>query len=94
MNKPYLKSMDIQGFKSFRDHTHIEFSPKINVILGGHDTGKTNVLDAIKLCLFDEGKSSGNWDVFHGESDINFAEVNLTFGADDNNSDTVLKRQE
>lgn len=93
MNKPYLKSMDIQGFKSFEKQTHIDFSPKINVILGGHDTGKTNILDAIKLCLFDEGKSSGNWDVFHGESDINFAEVNLTFGTDDNNSDTVLKRR-
>ena len=48
MNKPYLKSMDIHGFRSFPNQTHIDFSPKINAILGAHETGKTNILDAIK----------------------------------------------
>ena len=93
MNKPYLKSMDIQGFKSFRDHTHIEFSPKINVILGAHRTGKTNILDAIKWCLFND-RILNILKIFNGETCINLAEVQLSFGLEENDSsNTILKRR-
>lgn len=92
MNIPYLKSLDIHGFRSFRDLTHIEFSPKINVILGMHSTGKTSILDAIKWCLYDD---STNYCGFaNGDSDTNFVEVQLTFGVEGNDSsNTILKRR-
>lgn len=98
MNKPYLKSMDIYGFKSFANQTHIDFSPKISVILGVHETGKTNILDAIRWCLFDDSNLEPWWIIIfnkkNGDSDINFVEVQLTFGLEKNDSsDTILKRR-
>ena len=93
MNKPYLKSMDIHGFRSFANQTHIDFSPKINVILGAHETGKTNILDAIKWCLYDN-RTYWVRNISSNDSDINFSEVQLTFGVEENNnSDTVLRRR-
>ena len=95
MNKPYLKSMDIHGFRSFPNQTHIDFSPKINAILGAHETGKTNILDAIKWCLYDN-RTSNYWDRNNSsnDSDINFIEVQMTFGIEENNdSDTILRRR-
>lgn len=94
MNTPYLKSMDIHGFKSFENPTHIDFSPKINVILEPHRTEKTNILDAIKWCLYDN-RTLDSWGRNNScGSDINFSEVQLTFGVEENNnSDTVIKRR-
>ena len=97
MNKPYLKSMDIYGFCSFKNHTHIDFSPRINVILGVQDAGKTNLLYAIKWCLNDESYL-GTWGNinFKGwrDKNINHVEVQLTFGFEENDSaDTILKRR-
>lgn len=92
MNKPYLKSMDIQGFKSFANQTHIDFSPKINVILGAHETGKTNILNAIRWCLFGS-LIFDSWCICKCES-IKHTEVQLTFGLEENDSsDTILKHQ-
>ncbi len=92
MNKPYLKSMDICGFRSFAEPAHIDFSPRINVILGAHGTGKSTVLDAIKWCLCSLVISDYRL-IFDGEPDTDIAEVALTFGGEDNDSNTVLKRK-
>ena len=47
----FLKSLDIYGFKSFADKTHIDFAEGITALLGPNGCGKSNVVDAIKWVL-------------------------------------------
>ena len=47
----FLKSLDIFGFKSFADRTHIDFADGITALLGPNGCGKSNVVDAMKWVL-------------------------------------------
>ena len=47
----FLKSLEIYGFKSFADRTHISFADGITALLGPNGCGKSNVVDAIKWVL-------------------------------------------
>jgi len=42
----YLKKISLTNFKNY-EQTDLEFSPKINCIVGNNGVGKTNILDAI-----------------------------------------------
>ena len=42
----YLRKLKVINFKNIREAT-LQFSPKINCILGNNGGGKTNLLDAI-----------------------------------------------
>ncbi|KAI9792162.1 MAG: Structural maintenance of chromosomes protein 3 [Peltula sp. TS41687] len=49
----YIKRMTIQGFKSYKDQTSIEFTPGHNVIVGRNGSGKSNFFAAIRFVLSD-----------------------------------------
>jgi len=50
----YLESLDIEGYKNFRDHFEIKFSKDLNVLVGENGMGKSAVIDAIRLLLLED----------------------------------------
>ena len=54
----FLKSLEIFGFKSFADRTHIEFADGISALLGPNGCGKSNVVDAIKWVVGEQSAKS------------------------------------
>lgn len=82
----FLKSLDIFGFKSFADRTHIDFADGITALLGPNGCGKSNVVDAIKWVLAENKaknlRAAEKTDViFNGterRAPLNVAEVTLT----------------
>lgn len=48
---PYIKRMEINGFKTFGLKTTLMFDRGFTVITGPNGSGKTNILDAVLFCL-------------------------------------------
>lgn len=46
-----IKSVDIQGFKSFADRTRLQFSKGLTAVVGPNGSGKSNVSDAVRWVL-------------------------------------------
>ena len=82
----FLKSLDIFGFKSFADRTHIDFAEGITALLGPNGCGKSNVVDAIKWVLAENRSKNLRAEkmedvIFNGterRAALNTAEVTLT----------------
>lgn len=50
----FLKQLDIEGYKNFRSPFSIIFSNALNVIVGENSSGKSAIIDAIRLLLLED----------------------------------------
>ena len=82
----FLKNLEIFGFKSFADRTRISFADGITALLGPNGCGKSNVVDAVKWVLGEQGAKNMRAEkmedvIFNGTESrkaLNVAEVSLT----------------
>ncbi len=87
-----LKTLELQGFKSFPDKTVITFDRGITVVVGPNGSGKSNIADAMRWVLGEMSSKNirgGKMEdvVFAGSqkrSPMGYAEVSVTF---DNSED-------
>ena len=86
----YLKSIVVNGFKSFAERVNIDLSNKVNVVVGPNGSGKSNVVDAISWVLGTQSPGALRTNkmedvIFAGTeklSEKGFAEVYLNFVVD------------
>ena len=49
--KTYIEELGIRGFKSFNRKSDIQFTNKLNCIVGANGSGKSNILDSLCFVL-------------------------------------------
>ena len=76
-----LERLEVHGFKQFTNREEFLFSDKINVITGPNEAGKSTVLDAILVSLFDCKPSEKEYFCSWNNGDI--CTVELDFNLDD-----------
>jgi len=94
----FLKRIEILGFKSFADRTHIDFNEGITALLGPNGCGKSNIVDSIKWVLGEQSTRNMRAEkmedvIFSGTESrkaLNVAEVTLIISNEENILDLDL----
>ena len=87
----YLKSLEIQGFKSFPDKTVLNFNKGITAVVGPNGSGKSNIGDAMRWVMGEQSSKALRGDkmsgiIFHGTQNrpkSSFAQVTITIDNED-----------
>lgn len=83
----FLKSVSIQGFKSFADKVKLELGHGLSVVVGPNGSGKSNIADAVRWVLGEQSAKNlrgGKMEdiIFAGSTvrrQVGMAEVSLVF---------------
>ena len=86
-----LRSLDITNFKNI-ERARLEFSPKVNALLGDNGMGKSNLLDAVHLLSFTKS-FTGAQDQMLIRSGEDFAIVRGTYSRMDAEEDILAGLQ-
>jgi chromosome segregation protein len=86
----HIRKLELVGFKSFCDRTHIPFNEGVTAIVGPNGCGKSNIADAISWVVGEQSAKSLRTDkmegvIFNGtqkRKSTGFAEVVLTLSLD------------
>lgn len=90
----YLESLHIKNFRAIKD-TKIEFNKGLNILIGPNNSGKTTIIDALRICFsYKDYKSiKVSEDDFYKKGDnINYPDIefHLSFYPDNNNEKALF----
>jgi chromosome segregation protein len=82
----FFKSLEMRGFKSFVDHTKVDFEAGVTAIVGPNGCGKSNIADAMRWVLGEQSAKTMRGTkmedfIFNGSAarkPTGFAEVTMT----------------